>query len=140
MSHPTHTPHAHTPEVHEAPDTWHTHTVEEHPMAPHAERVDSWKVFVIGLINYLFCVATIVAIWIYFAAYKDSLKITSEEFPEEFENQQPVHKPALDRRQEVLGPVFKNDKPVWTDAKAGEVTIPMDKAMAKVMDRYQAPR
>lgn len=133
MTHPT----AHTPEHHDAPDQWHTHTVEEHPMEPHAESINGPKVFIIGLVGYLLTVATIAVVTIYFVSYKNTDQISFEEYPELTSGESAaIQKPALDKRDSILNDFFANMTPVWTDPEAGKVTISLDQAEAKVVDRY----
>ncbi|MBY0307664.1 MAG: hypothetical protein K2Q09_02885 [Phycisphaerales bacterium] len=131
------TPAAHTPDNIDAPDVWHTHTVHEHPQQAHGEQIDGLKVFLIGLIGYLLTVATIAVITVYFVCYKNNDQINFEEYPERsLGDAGAVQKPALDARAAALIDAFANKSPRWTDPEAGKVTIPMDQAMNKVMDRY----
>lgn len=131
--------HAHTPAQIEAPDAWHTHTVEEHPMEAHAQNIDGLRVFVIGTIGYLLTVATIVVVAIYFFSYRDTAKIDLEEYPERLLGDAgAVQKPALDKRAAVLGGQFANSAPQWTDAEAGKVTISIEQATSKVIERYKS--
>ncbi len=132
-------PTAHTPENHEAPDQWHSHTIHEHPMEAHGEQLDGLKVFIIGLAGYLLTVATIAVVTVYFVSYKNNDQISFEEYPERelsVGEAGAVQKPALDIREHVLSGVFENKSPVWTDPEAGKVTISIDQAMGKVMEKY----
>ncbi|HZW05967.1 MAG TPA: hypothetical protein VFF65_02495 [Phycisphaerales bacterium] len=127
---------AHTPEEHETPDQWHTHTVEEHPQEAHGEQLDGIKVFIIGLAGYLLTVATIAVVTVYFVSYKTNDQIQFEEYPERsIGDSAALQKPALDKRAAELGNV-SGATPVWTDPEAGKVTIPMNQAMDKVIDKY----
>lgn len=135
MSHQT----AHTPEHHEAPDAWHTHTVSEHPQEAHGEELDGIKVFIIGLAGYILTVATIAVVTVYFVSYKNTDQIKFEEYPEREASvgeANAIQKPALDERAAVLDGTFANKTPVWTDPEAGKVTIGLDQAMNKVMEKY----
>lgn len=131
------TPKAHTPDNLEVPDQWHTHTIHEHPQEAHGEQLDGLKVFIVGLAGYLLTVATIAVVSIYFISYKNNDQISFEEFPERAVGDAgAVQKPALDARAAVLSGVFSNKNPTWTDPEAGKVTISLDQAMAKVIDKY----
>ncbi|MFT3686518.1 MAG: hypothetical protein QM783_16630 [Phycisphaerales bacterium] len=131
------TPKAHTPENHEAPDAWHTHTLHEHPQEAHGETMDGLKVFLIGLAGYILTIATIAVVAIYFVSYKNTDQINSEEYPERFLGDAgAIQKPALDHRAAVLKSDFSNKTPTWTDPEAGKVTLSMDQAMEKTIAKY----
>lgn len=133
MSHPT----AHTPEVHELPDQWHAHTVEEHPQQPHGESLDGMKVFIVSLVGYLLTVACIAVVTVYFVSYKNNDQIQFEEYPERsIGDSAAIQKPALDERSKILSELATNPSPVWTDPEAGRVSISLDKAEAKVIEAY----
>lgn len=134
MSHPT----AHTPENHEAPDQWHSHSVHEHPQEAHGESLDGIKVFIIGLAGYLLTIATITVVTVYFISYKNNDQISFEEFPERVKGQEAsaIQKHALDDRAAVLHNKFANKTPTWTDPEAGKVSISIDQAMDKVVAKY----
>lgn len=133
MSHPT----AHTPEEHEKPDAWHAHTVEEHPQQAHGESLDGLRVFLIGLVGYLLTVATILVVTVYFVSYKNNDQIQFEEYPERSMGPSAaVQGPALEQREKVLTELATNQPAVWTDPEAGKVSIPLDVAMNKVVEKY----
>lgn len=136
MSH-DHSNHAHTPHEADALDAWHTHAVDEKPMHAHGQKIDSLRVIIVGFAGYILTVATIVVIWVYFISYKDSLKITSEEFPERFENQASVQETQLAAREEALTKTLANTQPRWTDPQAGTVSISVDQAMSRVVEKYK---
>jgi len=130
-------PSAHTPEHHDAPDAWHTHTVQEHPQQAHGEVLDGLKVFIIGMVGYLLTAATILLVTIYFVAYANRDQIASEEYPERtLGPAAAIQGPALENRDETLAHQVSNKPPLWTDAEARKVTIPMELAVNKVIDRY----
>ncbi len=133
MSHPT----AHTPENHDAPDAWHAHSIHEHPQEAHGEQLDGLRVFIIGLAGYILTIATIAVVTIYFVSYKNADQISFEEYPERsMGDAGAVQKPALDARSAVLGDLFSNMSPSWTDPEAGKVTISLDQAKSKVIEKY----
>jgi hypothetical protein len=133
MSKPT----AHTPEEHEAPDAWHSHTVSEHPQEAHGESLDGIKVFIIAVAGYILTVATIAVVTVYFVSYKNNDQIQFEEYPERsLGDSGAIQKPALDKRETTLKALATNNPPAWTDPEAGKVTIPLDQAMNKVIEKY----
>ncbi len=133
MSHPT----AHTPEEHELPDQWHSHTIEEHPQQAHGESLDGIKVFIIGLAGYLLTVACIAVVAVYFISYKTNDQIQFEEYPERaIGDSAAIQKPALDTRSAILTELATNKNPVWTDPEAGKVSISLEKAESKVIEAY----
>ena len=133
MSHPT----AHTPENHEAPDAWHSHSLHEHPQEAHGESLDGLKVFIIGLAGYLLTIATITVVTVYFVSYKNNDQISFEEFPERSTGEaHAIQKHALDDRAAILNDKFANTTPTWTDPEAGKVTISINQAMEKVITKY----
>lgn len=130
--------HAHTPHQHESPDAWHTHTVDEHPQEAHGEQIQTLKVAIVGVIGYALTVFTIVVLCVYFFAYKSDEQGTREEFPEKtLGDAAALQKAQLDYRDGTLAALKSNTAPRWTDAKAGLVTIPMDRAMTRVIDSYK---
>ncbi|MDP1663262.1 MAG: hypothetical protein Q8L55_15210 [Phycisphaerales bacterium] len=133
MSHPT----AHTPEEHELPDQWHSHTVEDHPQQAHGESLDGMKVFIVSLVGYLLTVACIVVVAVYFISYKNNDQIQFEEYPERsIGDSAAIQKPALDQRANILTGLASNASPIWTDPEAGKVSIAIEAAERKVIEAY----
>jgi len=119
-------------------DAWHTHAATEGvPQAAHTEEVPAFRVLGLGILLWFGVVVTIAVIAVYYLAYANDLQISSEEYPERFGGEnQAVHTGQLQARRTVLEGQFMNVTPAWADAEFGLVTIPMTKAMDKVVARY----
>ncbi len=119
----------------EAPDAWHTHTIDEHPQQAHAENIDAPRVIVVGVIGFLIVVASILFVVVYFSWYVNRLKTEREAFVETT-GQPAIHTPALSARAEILNSAFTTHGVV--NAEQQTVRVPMTSAMNRVVEMYKS--
>jgi hypothetical protein len=63
------------PESHEAADTWHQHSPEEHPQVAHGENLAVGTVLLYGTASFVLVVVSVVATIVYFYWYVEQYKI-----------------------------------------------------------------
>lgn len=125
--------HNHTPEVHEHADAWHHHDPEEgFPQGEHTAVIDAgllakWFVGIVVSVT-LF----IVVIAVYFTGYISTFRKTQVETSLNFDAQSAKNAAAVSLSTDEKQPEFY----AWTDAQAGQVQIPISKAMQKVAAKY----
>lgn len=119
--------HAHTPEEHEPPDVWHTHTAAEKPQTPHAENISHGTVLVFGVGGFLIIAFTVVAMIVYFNWYKTGLMAERTEGVQ-------THVAALADRAKALEQDFRTIG--WADAQTGAVRLTLEAARQRVIEQY----
>jgi hypothetical protein len=120
----------HHPAEHEHTDAWHTHLVVDGvPQHEHGSKINVKVVWISFLFTVVFVVGTILVAGRYFIAESTKARIASIEttvLAEEYW----TDKQAADARLSGFG---------WSSAdaaKAGQVSIPLEQARAKVMESY----
>jgi heme/copper-type cytochrome/quinol oxidase subunit 3 len=128
----SHKPH-YTPEVHEHSDDWHHHSAQEGaPQAEHGEKPNIPILMGAFLASVAFVGATILATYLYFGVYTQTLRA------ERMENTA-LAKEFLDYRTGSSDQLTLANKWVSDDAaRAGQAPIPIEKAKEKVIAKYSA--
>lgn len=119
----------------EAPDAWHTHTIDEHPQQAHAENVDARSVIIVGILGFGIVIASILFVVVYFSWYVNRLKTEREAFVETT-GQPAIHTPALSARAEILNSAFTTFGVV--NAEQQTVRVPINAAKDRVIEMYKS--
>ena len=121
----------HTEPVHEEPDAWHTHTLEEGaPQVEHAARANPAVLIIVLVGLVISTVAMVLALWLYFQDYVDRQKAMRKEVVA-------FHDPYLAYRARSLAELGTFG---WQDAEAGVLNIPIEDAKRLVIERYRAAK
>jgi hypothetical protein len=120
-------PHAHTPEVHEEPDAWHRHTLEEGiPQPEHAGKINVPILMGVFVATVVFVSAAILFTIVYFTRHLTTLRHQRMETTQLSEDVRTYR----DKTMEAL------NRYAWADAKAGTVSLPLDEAKQRVLRGY----
>ncbi len=128
----SHKPHF-TPQVHEHTDDWHHHSAEEGtPQAEHGEKPNIPILMGAFLASVAFVGATILATYLYFGVYTQTLRA------ERLENTA-LAQEFLDKRKETNARLIAGNQWLNDDAaRAGNAPMPLAKAQENVLKRYSA--
>ncbi len=128
----SHKPHF-TPQTHEHADDWHHHSAEEGvPQAEHGEKPNIPILMGAFLASVAFVGATILATYLYFGVYTQTLRA------ERMENTA-LAKDFLQYRDHTNSKLAAANEWLNDDAaRAGQAPIPLDKAKEKVIAKYSA--
>lgn len=131
-----------SPDQHDAPDAWHTHTTSEPlPQHAHAENIDTRTVAIFGIGGFLLIVGAVLATVVYFNWYKNQLITQRVEFndpglaPATGTRPEGLQDDALARRAKILEQQVTPNYAV-TKPDTGAVRIPLPMAMKKIEERY----
>ncbi len=128
----SHDQHMHTPESHEAPDAWHSHTAGEQPHDAHAEKVDVPQVIAFGIAGFMLIVVAIVATVIYFNWYSTGMMIRKVEQGDLYDPKiARVDQPVSEYRKRLEA---EQDDTGWANPDKNLARLPIDKAKKKVAD------
>jgi hypothetical protein len=117
----------HTPEIHEEPDPWHRHTVEEGvPQAEHAATVNVPILMGVFVATVVFVSATILFTVLYFQRYVTDLR-------QERIETTVMGQGARDYKDAALSQLNRYG---WVDPQAGTVSLPLEVARARVIGAY----
>ncbi len=118
-----------TPIVHEQPDTWHRHTVDEgRPQHEHGARAKPAILAVVCISMIVSVVAMVLGVAVYFEWYVTSLKAERTE----------TITAATKARSEKEAAWSSLAAPsAWKDRDAGTVTIPIERAKRLVVEEYR---
>lgn len=126
--------HAHTPEVHEHADAWHHHAeVEGAPQAEHTAVVNTGSLAKWFVILVVTLTVVLVAISVYFTAAVTRAKA---EKLETTALGQAAREAKLVSLAQLSADGSQQAHYAWADATAGQVQIPIAKAMDKVVAKY----
>jgi hypothetical protein len=121
----------HTPDIHEEPDPWHRHTVDEGiPQVEHAATVNIPILMGVFVATVVFVSATILFTMIYFKRHVTALR-------QERIETTVVGQGARDYKEAALANL---DGYGWADAQAGHVSLPLDVARQRVIEAYSNRR
>lgn len=128
----SHKPH-YTPQPHEHADDWHHHSAEEGaPQAEHGEKPNIPILMGAFLASVAFVGATILATYLYFGVYTQTLRA------ERLENTA-LAKEFLEKRTETNAKLAAGNQWLNDDAaRAGNAPMPLAKAQENVLKRYSS--
>lgn len=117
----------HTIPVHEEPEPWHRHSPEEgEPQEEHAGAVNTTILLGVFVATVVFVFASILFTYLYFTRYMTDLRqeqVETTVIGDDFRDYQ-------SRSAAALGEYG------WVDPAAGIVSIPLDVAKTRVLERY----
>jgi hypothetical protein len=119
----------HLPHEHEAPNEWHRHGADEHPQHEHGAQINAKSVWVWFILIVLFVAGTIAITMRYYLGYIQAEKTASIETTVLSKDYWEARAAAEDRLNSFG----------WSTpeaAKAGQVSIPIEQARAKVLESY----
>jgi hypothetical protein len=125
-----HHPHQHTADTHEVPDAWHRHTAEEGPpQEEHGGRANAAIIAISLLATAVFLVLTVAVIVLYYTTYTTRLRTERIESTVLSQGQLQYKLESGEKLREYS----------WIDpetARQGIVTIPLEDAKQRVIQRY----
>lgn len=129
--------HNHTPEVHEHADAWHHHSdAEGLPQQEHMATLNTLAIARWGLAITVMLVVFVVATGMYFSKYTARLRTERQE-REAWAGLAAEAQGLRDSAEAVLSTGGKPETYSWVSDQEGRVQLPIDKAMRKVVQRYE---
>ena len=126
MSHEKH----YTPEVHEEPDSWHRHTVDEgQPQEEHGGKPNNFSLAVAFLVSLGFVAAVILATFLYFQTHMNTIR-------QERAESTVLSLDYVKYRDTAQAALQDYSFPTPDLARAGTPTVPLDQAAQRVIARY----
>lgn len=117
----------HTIPVHEEPEPWHRHSPEEgEPQQEHAGSVNTTILLGVFVATVVFVFASILFTYLYFTRYMTNLRQEQIETTVMASD----YRDYKERSAAALGQFG------WVDAEAGVVSLPLEVAKARVLERY----
>lgn len=130
--------HNHTPEVHEHADSWHHHEkAEGMPQPEHLAVLNVRSISIWGALTVVSLAIVMVALGMYFAQYTNAHKVDKQE-RQGWAALSKESRAARDRAELMLstGTHVGNEEYSWAPEGGDKVTIPVNKAMEKVIADY----
>jgi hypothetical protein len=125
--------HEHTPAVHGHADAWHHHErAEGMPQREHVSMINSGLIvrWFVGIL--IFVVGLVVVVSTYFAKYATQLR--AERVETTFFSRDATL--ARKEAEATLGIGSPGQAYRWVDSTTGQVQLPIEQAMTKVVERY----